>query len=482
MRTSMTHPLQIAAVSPGPDMGRIAITFCPGNKQPHAATGSWNRQLDLDLDAIVAWGAVAILTLLEPGELVELGVAKLGSEVKARHLDWFHLPIPDYSLPAQTFEDCWIAVGENLRGRLRAGFSIVVHCKGGLGRAGMIAALLLSELGMDPGLAVQKVRAARPGAIETEAQRAFVLATRPVPEPQPDTSAAAIRDRAIGSLLGLALGDAVGTALEFRTRDSYAPLIDMTGGGPFALAPGEWTDDTSMALALADSLANDAGLDPHDLMQRFQNWYRKGDYSHNGRCFDIGVTTRQAIASWERTGNPLAGSTDPLSAGNGSLMQLAPVAIRHHRDRALLRDVAARQSRVTHAAPNAVEACVAFAECLADAIEGAPRATVLARRTEFQGEIGKVLAGSWRGKPRDKVKCSGYVVHTAEASFCSVGASGSFSEAIQRAANLGDDADSVAAVTGHLAGALAGAEALPQPWLERLAWREQIRSYAKAML
>lgn len=242
---------------------------------------------------------------------------------------------------------------------MRAGFSIVVHCKGGLGRAGTIAARLMIELGIAPDTAVTRVRQVRPGAIETSAQLAYVKRQKPISEAQPDTSGAVIADRACGSLLGLAIGDAVGTTLEFKARDSYQPLTEMVDGGPFGLKPGEWTDDTAMALAPTDSLATDPALDEKDLMRRFDEWHESGTYSCTGRCFDIAITTRQALSRWKRTGDPFAGSTDPQKAGNGSLMRLSPVAIRHFKNRALLCAVAARQRRTTHAAPEAVDACMA---------------------------------------------------------------------------------------------------------------------------
>jgi ADP-ribosyl-[dinitrogen reductase] hydrolase len=115
-------------------------------------------------------------------------------------------------------------------------------------------------------------------------------------------------DRASGTRLGSAAGDAVGTSLEFKTRDSYPPLTDMVGGGPFGLKAGQWTDDTAMALALADSLAANNGLNEADLMERFVRWHEQGEYSCTGSCFDIGITTRQALSRWKRTGNPTAGS------------------------------------------------------------------------------------------------------------------------------------------------------------------------------
>ena len=482
MRTSHTHPLQIAFVRPMPTSGRIGITFCPGKKQPDAATGAWHRQLDVDLDAIASWGAVAVVTLTEAHELKALGVAGLGAEVRARHMDWLHLPIVDVSVPDADFERHWVDAGEGLRARLRAGFDILVHCKGGLGRAGLTAARLMVELGVPAAEAVAAVRKVRPGAIETQAQLAFVLAQKPLPEAVPATTEAAIRDRARGALLGLAVGDAVGTTLEFKPRDSYAPLQDMIGGGPFQLQPGQWTDDTAMALALADSLAQDGALDAADLMQRFVDWHERGRYSCTGRCFDIGITTRQALGRWAATGNPMAGSTDPKTAGNGSLMRLAPVALRHFRNPATLRDVAARQSRTTHAAPEAIHACVAFAEMLADAIAGATTSEVLRARAGYAGAIDAIMAGSWRGKPRAEVRSSGYVAHSLEAALWSVGASGSFAEAALRAANLGDDADTTAAIAGQLGGALHGATGIPEDWRARLAWADRITAQADALV
>lgn len=429
-----------------------------------------------------AWGAAAVVTLIEDNEFRSLGVEGLGHAVRARHMQWFHLPIPDVSVPCIRFETQWQKEGEALRGLLRHGFKVLVHCKGGLGRAGTISARLLAELGMEPAEAIVKVRAVRPGAIETEAQRQHVLSAKPVPEPQPDTSAEAIRARAIGALFGLAVGDAVGTTLEFKTRDSYLPLTDMIGGGPFGLKPGEWTDDTSMALALADSLITCGTLDERDLMERFCRWHEEGAYSSNGTSFDIGLTTRQALLRFRSNGDPLAGSTGPSTAGNGSLMRLAPVAIRFHRDRRALRDAAARQSKTTHGAAEAVDACVVFAELLADAIEGRPKSEVLkAREFQLAPHTSCILAGSWRGKSRHEIESSGYVAHSLEATLWCTGRTANFKHAVLLAANLGHDADTTAAITGQLAGALYGVSGVPQAWAQRLAQRDRIKQLASGL-
>ena len=483
VRTSRSHPLQIAVVETGPELGRVGITFCPGKQQPHAATGSWSRNLDLDLAAIARWGAACVVTLVEDHELTELGVEQLGSAVRGQHMDWLHLPIRDVSVPDAGFEAAWASVGPGLVDRLASGFDVLVHCKGGLGRAGLVACRLLVESGWTSGSALAAVRKARPGAVETPAQERYVYALEPAPPARPFCTDAALCDRSLGALLGLAVGDALGTTLEFSRRDTKPQLTDMVGGGPFALQPGEWTDDTAMALALADSLAADSDLDATDLMRRFVSWHAQGSYSCTGRCFDIGVTTRGALARFERTGEAYAGSTDPMSAGNGSLMRLAPVAIRHWRDPARLADVAARQSRTTHAAPEAVDACVAFADLLAQAIAGEPRSVVLGRAIETASPgVAAILAGSWRGKRRPEIKSSGYVLHSLEAALWCVARTSDFAAAVLLAANLGDDADTTAAITGQLAGALYGASGIPPAWLAKLAWSERLTAAAEALV
>ena len=294
--------------------------------------------------------------------------------------------------------------------------------------------------------------------------------------------AAAVGDRAKGALIGLALGDALGTTLEFAWRDAEPPVTDLVGGGPFGLAPGQWTDDTSMALCLADSLLAMGGLDAGDLIERFCRWYEQGYNSVTGKCFDIGTTTAGALHSFRATGEPLSGSTDPDSAGNGSLMRLSPVAIRWWHDRGKAVEAARLQSRTTHCATQAVEACALFAELLVEAIGGAPKETVLrARDWPGDAEIAEVAAGAWRGKDRDAISSSGYVLDTLEAALWCVSHTKSIEEALILAANLARDADTVAAVTGQLAGALWGMSDAPAWWLEKLAWRDKIEALAAAL-
>lgn len=481
-RTSKSHPLQIAELNTKPGGGRIGITFCPGKRDSGAMTGAWDRNIDIDLDRIAEWEAVAVVTLLENHEINSLGVPGLGEKVRDRHMSWYHLPIRDGSVPSPEWEEKWVNASTELRGILAAGFNILVHCKGGLGRAGTVAARLLVELGHEGPEAIAATRKVRPGALETVEQEQYVLSAGRPDQEIPANGEAAQRDRAIGVLVGLAVGDALGTTLEFSRRDSARRLDDMVGGGPFCLKPGEWTDDTAMALALADSLEACDRLDPRDLADRFVAWRDEGRYSSNGACFDIGITTTRALSRYLSDGNPLAGSTDAQSAGNGSLMRLAPVAIRYWNDPAQRQQAAALQSRTTHGAEEAVDACVGFADLLADAISGKPRETVLGPRS-FDGAetVAAILAGGWGGKARHEVQSSGYVIHTLEAAIWCVGRTGNFRDAVLLAANLGDDADTVAAVTGQLAGALYGASSIPGAWLEKIALGGRISSFASRL-
>jgi ADP-ribosylglycohydrolase len=190
---------------------------------------------------------------------------------------------------------------------------------------------------------------------------------------QSHTRAAARFDRFQGCLLGLAVGDAVGTTLEFTSPGTFAPIADMTGGGPFHLQPGQWTDDTSMALCLAASLVERQAFDPRDQMERYIRWWQQGYLSSTGHCFDIGTTVATALRRFQTTGEPLAGSTAPHTAGNGSIMRLAPVPMWccNHPEAAM--QYAGQSSRTTHGAQAAVDACRYLGGLLVGAINGASK-------------------------------------------------------------------------------------------------------------
>lgn len=288
------------------------------------------------------------------------------------------------------------------------------------------------------------------------------------------------RDRAVGSLLGLAVGDAVGTTLEFQPRDAHAPVEDMVGGGPFRLEPGQWTDDTSMALCLADSLLSVGTLDLHDLADRFVRWVDEGHNSSTGRCFDIGQTVLRALGDYRRTGNPKSGPEEAKSAGNGSIMRLAPAVIRYHSDISKAENCAVGQGRVTHGAKECADSCALLARTLHAAINGATKEAALSPSIDpnwGQATV-DIASGVWREKGRDEIDSTGYVISTLEASYWAIGRSKGFREAILLAANLGYDADTVGAVTGQIAGSLWGAAGIPESWRERLSWRDRIEGSA----
>lgn len=299
------------------------------------------------------------------------------------------------------------------------------------------------------------------------------------------------RSRFLGCLLGLAVGDALGAALEFCPPGSFTPITDLYGGGPFHLMPGQWTDDTSMALCLAESLVECQGFNPLDQMQRYWRWYQTGYLSSTGICFDIGNTTRSALERFAITGEPYCGSADPFSAGNGSLMRLAPVAMFFARDPALALTACANSSRTTHAAPAAVDACRYFGTLLVGALNEidrerllSPRYSLLPGAWEVEPlipEIDEIALGSYQQRQPPAIQGSGYVVRSLEAALWAFYHSTDFRQGCLLAANLGDDADTTAAIYSQLAGAYYGVEEIPTQWLEKLAMCNKIQELAEAL-
>jgi len=177
IKTSTSHPLRIDELSLPGTTGLLGLTFCPGKRQPRAASGAWERELGADLRAIAAWGAVAIVNLVEEHEMRELGVEDTAQRLPEA-IDYYQLPIPDAGIPDADWERAWQQVGPALRGNIAAGGRVLVHCKGGLGRTGLLAARILVEFGMTPAEAVARVRAARHGSIETQEQLDYVMRLR----------------------------------------------------------------------------------------------------------------------------------------------------------------------------------------------------------------------------------------------------------------------------------------------------------------
>ena len=289
--------------------------------------------------------------------------------------------------------------------------------------------------------------------------------------------------RARGALLGLAVGDAVGTTVEFKPRGSFKPLTDMVGGGPFQLEPGQFTDDTSMALCLGASLL-EKGFDLQDQMSRYTRWASEGYMSSNGRCFDIGIATRGSLQRFKRSGDPLAGSIDPHSAGNGCIMRLAPVPIRYLDQPELAVQYSEEQARTTHQAPECLAASRLFGEILVRALQGQSKEQVLAPPQlagKLPGRLEAIGQGQYQRKDREAIRGTGYVVDSLEATLWCFARTENFRDCILMAANLGDDADTTAAQAGQIAGAFYGESAIPAEWLDKLAMREMIREMADSL-
>jgi ADP-ribosylglycohydrolase len=295
-------------------------------------------------------------------------------------------------------------------------------------------------------------------------------------------------DRERGTLIGLAVGDALGAAVEFKPPGSFPPVTGYRNGGPHRLNPGEWTDDTSMALALADSIAR-TDWNLNDQAERYLDWWLNGAYSVNGSCFDIGITTQAALRRFSRTRDAFqSGDTDERASGNGSIMRLAPIPIRFaslYPDRIdELSRLAEESSLPTHASVQCLSACRYLAMVLAALICGEDRAQVLEPGWEplrrlnatkpLDPLIQTVASGSFRRKRPPAIRGSGWVVESLEAALWAFHDAESFERAVLRAVNLGDDADTTGAICGQLSGAFWGESAIPPSWHAGLAKPEAL--------
>ncbi len=295
-----------------------------------------------------------------------------------------------------------------------------------------------------------------------------------------------------GALMGLAAGDALGTTLEFESPGSFEPITDMVGGGPFELEPGQWTDDTSMALCLAESLVIRKSFDPEDQMHRYLRWHREGYLSSTGTCFDIGATVSAALRSFEVYQNPFAGKSEPHFGGNGSLMRLAPVPLAFAGEPEEAIRLAGEMSRTTHAAPEPVDACRYYSGLILGALAGDPKETLLGTRyspllgiwpaSALSPKIDLIAAGSFKTKQPPEIQGTGYVVQALEAALWAFWNSDNFEEGALAAVNLGDDADTTGAIYGQLAGAYYGLDGIPGRWRSRIALSERIVELADALL
>ena len=277
-----------------------------------------------------------------------------------------------------------------------------------------------------------------------------------------------------GAMLGLAIGDALGTTLEFKSPGSFVPITDIVGGGPFNLQAGQWTDDTSMALCLADSILSCHGFNLDDQIQRYIKWYREGYMSSTGRCFDIGNTVSSALVRYEHTKEPCSGSTDLHSAGNGSLMRLVPVPLAYAHDPLEAIRLSGESSLTTHGAIECIDACRYYAALIVGALAGEDKEALchpfyepvkgVWEKAPLTSGIANIAGGSFKAKNPPAIKGTGYVVDSMEAALWAFYKSDNFKEGALMAVNLGDDADTTGAIYGQLAGAYYGLDGIPEQW------------------
>ncbi|ACA58884.1 ADP-ribosylglycohydrolase family protein [Candidatus Desulforudis audaxviator] len=298
------------------------------------------------------------------------------------------------------------------------------------------------------------------------------------------------RERILGGLFGVTVGDALGVPVEFVSREDLRkkPVQEMFGYGTHHQPPGTWSDDTSLTLCLVESLV-EAGYNLADAGKRFVRWYREGYWTPYGRAFDIGGATRQAILRLEGGVDPaLAGPDDEMSNGNGSLMRILPAALYFAESEVeAMREAVCKISCLTHGHQRSQLACFLYAllanELLAGNTPGLAyekmreRAPELCAGTALAGELPhfeRILNGSLPGLPGREIRSDGYVVSTLEAAAWCLLNNATFSDTVLSAVNLGGDSDTTGAVAGSLAGVYYGYGAIPRKWLERLARFEEI--------
>jgi ADP-ribosyl-[dinitrogen reductase] hydrolase len=285
----------------------------------------------------------------------------------------------------------------------------------------------------------------------------------PLLDPEALSAAQTLRDRFLGALLGLAVGDAVAAATQYRRPGSFTPVGDMLGGGPFDLPRGAWSDDTSMALCLADSLIECNGFDARDQVERYRRWQQEGYLSATGQCVGITASSARAIAMAQWRRQAFSGSHDPSQVDPEPLSRVVAPVLFFFASSGQAVDQATEAARTTCQAPAVLDACRSLAHALHAALSGQPKAVVLER-------VAAAATGG-RGAPA--------VLTAAAAAF---GATANFRDAILYAANLGGDSDVVGAVCGQLAGAYYSVKAIPTSWHNGLMQKEMIASYADRLL
>ena len=496
VRTSITDPLEIASIYLDEFDSRIGLTFCPGKQAPSAFGGMWKRDLTTDLVTFKSWGCRTVVTLMEQHELDEFKVSQLGDRVQECGMEWIQLPIGDGGIPDDNFVERWNHLGLLLRQRLRNGESIIVHCRGGLGRTGTLVAQLLIEMGNGPEEAIDKVRRVRPGAIENSIQEGYVKKQLPI-GPDKDIHAS----RVLGCLLGGALGDALGYQVEF---DSLREIHRKFGPDGVRLPiNGEAvvSDDTQMTLFTLEGLIRARGNSINGITESIQmaylDWYQTQQHSPIKPSSLRGQLATEAKLQVTRApGNTCINAlstnlqgrqpTANNSKGCGTVMRVAPIGFY---DRQLSDEesyeLGVRTSGLTHGHPTAKISGGAMALLIRKLITGIElsqavnevlehldlyedeevsnaikSALVLTDNIEIPHSqaINNIHGDSSLGKSTSR----GWVAEEALAIGIYAALVGNdLSEVISIAANHNGDSDSTASIAGQIYGAWKGITYLP---------------------
>ena len=292
-------------------------------------------------------------------------------------------------------------------------------------------------------------------------------------------------NRIKGCMLGLAIGDAMGAPVEFMKRGTFSPVTEYRNGGKFRLNAGEWTDDTAMTLCLAQSLIDSNGFEPTDQLDKYLEWIDSGYMSCTGKMVGLGKTCMRSLIRYRRTGQPYTYLKHEKFSGNGSLMRLAPVCIYYVDDLDQAVHCAALSSKTTHGSPIAVDCCRYFAYVILKIVHEIEKDTIFSDSfisdtykyfsdEPLHGELNSIIQCEYISKSEDEIQSSGYAIHSLESALWSFYHTNTFEDAILKSVNLGNDADTVGAITGQLAGAFYGIDNISDELISGLSKSEEI--------
>jgi ADP-ribosylglycohydrolase len=494
------HPSSLA-VPPLPNSYWVEPGRLLGGEYP----GSPSRADSVErLRRLLAAGVTYFIDLTEPGELPPYE-QWLPSEARPGRAQVIYArkPIPDHSVPGAP--EIMSEILTYLDRALAAGHCVYLHCRAGVGRTGTVLGCYLVHRGRTPDEALRHLNElwranersqAWPSTPETDHQVDYIRnwrATGAKSAAEDDLAAARhLRERFRGALVGLAVGDALGAAVQHRRPGSFPAVSDLVGGGPFELPRGAWTDDTAMALCLAESLVECAGFDPLDQVERYQRWQRDAYLTSTGECVGITASVSKALATARWSGKAFAGSHDPNQLDKEPLSRLAPAVLFFLPDAREAMHYAAEAARTTQQSPLVLDACRYFAGLLVGALRGAGRQELLAAGYSpvpglwedrvLKEPVAAIARGSFHRKAPAELDGGGTILQTLEAVLWALDHSANFREGALLAVNLGLDADVTGAVYGQLAGALYGLGGIPANWRAALLQRERIEAFADRLL